>query len=85
MTDRVWPFLRENWFRALVLVGALAAAIEMIVRSDATDAPVTSLWITVPLVVLITLPLFWWRRFPFGAPATVPAGCPGHRALRSAG
>ena len=71
MTDRAWPFLRQNWFSVLVVLGALGAAIELIARRGADDAPTTSLWITVPLVVLITLPLVWWRRFPFGAPAAV--------------
>ena len=71
MTDRAWPFLRQNWFSVLAVVGALAAATELITRQSASDAPTTSLWITVPLVVMITLPLVWWRRFPFGAPATV--------------
>jgi signal transduction histidine kinase len=69
--DRIWHFLRREWFRLLVAAGCLAAAIELIARRDAADAPTTSLWITVPLVVAITAPLFFWRRYPFGAPAAV--------------
>src|SRR5262245_47839536 len=71
MTDRAGPFLRRHWFTALVPIGAAAAAIELIVRRDSQDAPTISLWLAVPLVVLPILPLFFWRRFPFGAPAAV--------------
>jgi signal transduction histidine kinase len=71
VTDRAWQLIRPNWFRALVVVGVIEAVVELIVRRDATDAPPTSLWIAVPLLVIGIAPLFWWRRFPFGAPAAV--------------
>ena len=71
MSDRAWRLIRNYWFTILVAVGAIAAATELVVRRDASNAPTTSLWITLPLVVIMILPLFWWRRFPFGAPATV--------------
>ena len=71
MTNRAWDLLRHNWFTILVAVGVVAAATEAIVRRNASDAPTTSLWITLPLVVIMIVPLFWWRRFPFGAPAAV--------------
>jgi signal transduction histidine kinase len=71
MIEQGWHFARRHWFTALVASDAAAAAIELIVRRDASDAPTTSLWITVPLVVIGIVPLLWWRRFPFGAPAAV--------------
>jgi signal transduction histidine kinase len=71
MIERAWPFLRRNWFTMLVAVGSVAAAVELIVRRNDDHAPTTSLWITVPLVVVMIVPLFWWRAFPFGAPAAV--------------
>jgi signal transduction histidine kinase len=71
MIDKYWPFLRRQWFTLLVVVGMVATAVELIIRRDATDAPTTSLWITVPLLVIGIAPLLFWRRFPFGAPAAV--------------
>jgi signal transduction histidine kinase len=71
MTDRAWQLIRPNWFTALVFVGMIEAAVELIVRSDSSGAPTTSLWIAVPMIVIGIAPLLWWRRFPFGAPAAV--------------
>ena len=55
----------------LIAAGMVEAAIELIVRWDETDSPTTALWVAVPLLLIIPVPLFWWRRFPFGAPAAV--------------
>jgi hypothetical protein len=74
MTDRAWHLLRRHWFSVLVAIGAVAAAVELIARRNADEAPTSSLWVTVPLVVIMIVPLFWWRRFPFGAPAAA-GGC----------
>jgi signal transduction histidine kinase len=71
MMDRAWQFLRRHWFLLLVAAGAAAAAIELVVRRGSDGAPTTSLWLSVPLVVVIVAPLFWWHRFRFGAPAAV--------------
>jgi signal transduction histidine kinase len=71
MKDQTWQFLRRHWFTMLVPIGAAAAVIELIVRRNSDNAPTTSLWICVPLLLIGILPLLWWRRFPFGAPAAV--------------
>jgi len=71
MTDRAWDLLRRHWFRLLVVAGATAAAIEVVARHNEQDAPSTSPWIAAPLLVIMIAPLFFWRRFPFGAPAAV--------------
>jgi signal transduction histidine kinase len=69
--EQAWQFLRRNWFTVLVACGTVATGIELIVRRNEQDAPTHSLWITVPLLVIGILPLLWWRRYRFGAPAAL--------------
>jgi signal transduction histidine kinase len=71
MIERYWPTVRHYWFHFLVVAGAVAAVIELVVRRDAKDAPTSSLWILIPLLVAGILPLVTWRWYPFGAPAAV--------------
>ena len=68
---KLWPLLRDYWFDALIVVGAAAAVVELVVRRNDKDAPTASLWLCIPLLLLITLPLLARRRFPFGATAAV--------------
>jgi signal transduction histidine kinase len=44
--------------------------LELVVRRNSPAAPSTSLWLSVPAVELLVLPLVLRRRFPFAAPAT---------------
>jgi signal transduction histidine kinase len=75
-----WPEYRESvktkafqlfarhWFDALIVVGlglGLAVVIEDV---DAKNGPQGPLWFDVLAVVAMTVPLFGYRRFPFGAP-----------------
>ena len=69
MIEKYWPFLRPWWFSFLVVVGMIAAVVELIIRRDASDAPTTSLWFAIPLLVIGIAPLLWWRRYRFAAPA----------------
>jgi signal transduction histidine kinase len=69
--EQAWQFLKRHWFTLLIAGGMVEAAIELIVRRNSSGAPTTALWITVPLLLIVPIPLFWWRRFPFGAPAAV--------------
>jgi len=71
VTDRTWHFLKQHWFALLIAAGMVEALVELIVRWDETDSPTTALWLAIPLLLIIPVPLFWWRRFPFGAPAAV--------------
>jgi signal transduction histidine kinase len=71
MIEKYWPLVRRYWFDVLIVVGAIAAIVELVVRRDEDDAPTTSFWIVIPLLVIGILPLFTRRRFPFGAPAAV--------------
>jgi signal transduction histidine kinase len=69
--EQAWQFLKRHWFTLLIAGGMVEAAVELIVRRNSSGAPTTALWITVPLLLIVPIPLFWWRRFPFGAPAAV--------------
>jgi signal transduction histidine kinase len=61
---------REYWFELLIAVMAVAAMLELVVRRNSPAAPTTPLWLSVPAVELLVLPLVFRRRFPFAAPAT---------------
>ena len=61
---------REYWFELLIAVMAVAAMLELVVRRNSPAAPSTPLWLSVPAVELLVLPLILRRRFPFAAPAS---------------
>jgi signal transduction histidine kinase len=65
------PVLRRHGADALIALGALAAALEVVLRDDAADAPRTSTWFTAPAVAVVVLALLARRRFPFAAPASL--------------
>jgi signal transduction histidine kinase len=79
MTNRItrfarwaWPLIRRYGFDVLVLLGALESSLELAFgRSDNKEAPTGSLWVLIPLALLVFLPLLARRRFPFGAPAAL--------------
>jgi signal transduction histidine kinase len=71
VTERAWQLLKRDWFTALVVVGMAEAAIQVFVMPDDKGAPTISAWVAAPLLVIMLVPLLWWRRFPFGAPAAV--------------
>ena len=50
-------------------VMAIAGMLELVVGRNAPGAPAMSLWFSIPAVVVLILPLFARRRFPFAAPA----------------
>jgi signal transduction histidine kinase len=60
---------REYWFELLIAVLAIAGMLELVVGRDSPGAPATRLWLSVPAVAILVLPLFAHRRFPFAAPA----------------
>jgi signal transduction histidine kinase len=60
---------REYWFELLIAFLAIAGMLELVVGRDSPGAPTTSLWIAIPTVAVLVLPLFARRRFPFAAPA----------------
>jgi signal transduction histidine kinase len=60
---------REYWFELLIAFLAIAGMLELVVGRDSPGAPPTTLWISIPTVAVLVLPLFARRRFPFAAPA----------------
>jgi signal transduction histidine kinase len=66
---RLGLLARTYWFDAVVVLLMAEACIELVVRSDAAQAPTKSLWLTVPAIALTAVPLLLRRRFPFGGPA----------------
>jgi signal transduction histidine kinase len=65
--QRVTPreFSRKFWFDLLIATLALAAMLELIVGRESAR---TTLWFGVPAIVVLVLPIFARRRFPFGGP-----------------
>ena len=74
---RAWPLIKRYVFDVLVLLGVLESALELIFGRDSQPkhAPQGSLWLLIPAVVPIFLPLLARRRFPFAAPAAVYLYC----------
>ena len=60
---------REYWFELLIAFLAIAGMLELVVGRNSPGAPPTTLWIAIPTVAVLVLPLFARRRFPFAAPA----------------
>ncbi len=65
---RSWALARAYWFDALVVVAIGFGIAEVVLNQDAKDGPRGPLWFDVIAVLGMTVPLFWRRRFPFGAP-----------------
>jgi signal transduction histidine kinase len=69
--SRLSAYVRRHALDVLIVVAALAAALEVALRRDSPDAPDVPLWFSIPTVALIVLPLLLRRRFPFAAPAAL--------------
>jgi len=62
---------RGHWFDALILVGLGLGLFGAVVSQSEADGPTGPLWFDLLAVVAIVTPLFFRRRFPFGAPIAV--------------
>ena len=69
--SRLWSFARSHGFDLLIVVAAIAGALEVVLGEDETRSPGTSPWLAAPAVAITVLPLLGRRRFPFAAPAAV--------------
>jgi len=63
--NRVRHIAREYWFELLIALLAIAGILQLVVNRTSPGAPSTSLWLSIPLLAVLVLPLFVWRRFPF--------------------
>jgi signal transduction histidine kinase len=63
---------REYWFELLIAVLTVVGMLELVIARwrDYPGAPTMSLWLSVPALAVLVLPLFARRRFPFAGPAT---------------
>jgi signal transduction histidine kinase len=64
----VWAYGRRYVVDGLIVVAFLGAALELAVGGE-EGRPDQPLWISIPVVGLLILPLLARRRFPFAAPA----------------
>ena len=65
--SRIEPIAREYWFELLMAVLLLAGIVQLTVLHGSPGAPTTTLGFTVPAIVVLVLPFFARRRFPFAA------------------
>jgi signal transduction histidine kinase len=72
---RISPLARSHAFDVLIVLGAIAAALEVALRDDPGREPSTPAWLAAPLVAAIVLLLLARRRFPFAAPASLWLAC----------
>ena len=68
---RIESLARRHGLDLLIAAGALAAALEMVLRDGRADAADTSLWFAAPAAALVVLLLLGRRRWPFAAPLAV--------------
>jgi signal transduction histidine kinase len=64
------PLARRYGFDLAIVLGAVAAALEVALRNDADNEPTTTAWFAAPAVSIVALTLLGRRRFPFGSPAS---------------
>jgi signal transduction histidine kinase len=64
-------WIRSHGLDLLIGLAAVAIALDVALRTNVPEAPRSSPWFAVPASVMIVLPLFARRRWPFGAPAAV--------------
>src|SRR5215470_8060155 len=60
---------RTYWFDLLVALLAIVAMLEVVLGRGSPGAPRTTLWISIPAIAILVLPIFARRRFPFTGPA----------------
>jgi signal transduction histidine kinase len=71
VVNRLWPLARRYWFDALILANIGLGLTGMALTHGEPNGPTGPLWFDALAIIAISTPLFFRRRFPFGAPATV--------------
>ncbi len=69
--QRLQAFARDYWLEVFAVFAAVEAALEVVLRQDAANAPASSPWFGVPAVAAVALPLVFRRRWPLAAPSMV--------------
>ena len=71
LVTRLSTLARNHGLDVLVVLLAIASALEVAFKVDPVREPRTTAWFVVPTAALIVLPLLGRRRWPFAAPAAV--------------
>ena len=69
------PLLRRHGLDLLIVLGAVAGALEVALGDDPANQPEMATWLAAPIVAITILTLLARRRFPFGAPAALWVIC----------
>jgi signal transduction histidine kinase len=64
----MWTLARRYWFDALILLAIGVGLAEATLTQDDKGGPKGPLWFDLLAILGMTVPLFFRRRFPFGAP-----------------
>src|SRR5262249_60326594 len=67
--SQVRDLARSYWFDALVAALGIVAILEVVLGFGSPGAPQTTLWFSVPAIVVLVLAVFARRLFPFAGPA----------------
>jgi signal transduction histidine kinase len=70
IVSRLLTLARKHGVDLLIVLGAVAAALEVVLRDDPADEPTSAVWFAAPAVALVILTLLARRRFPFAAPVS---------------
>jgi signal transduction histidine kinase len=69
--ERLGSLARRRLFDVVVLLGAAGAVAELVLDRDRENAPTSSLWFGVPVMLALTLPLLARRRYPFAVAVAI--------------
>ena len=69
--DRLGQLARRYGLDVLIVIAAIEAVLEIVLRDEPLRAPRSPLWFTAPAILLVVLPLVGRRRFPFAAPVAL--------------
>jgi signal transduction histidine kinase len=65
---RLWLLARTHGLDALIVLMTIGAVCELALKRGTSQSAHVTLWFAVPAIVIMVLPLFVRRRFPFAAP-----------------
>jgi signal transduction histidine kinase len=67
---RLWLLVRTHGLDALIVLMTIGAVCELALKRGTSQSAHVTLWFAVPAIVIMVLPLFVRRRFPFAAPTS---------------
>jgi signal transduction histidine kinase len=73
MARKLWTLTRRHFLDFLIVAAAIAGSVEAALAPSMDDGPTGPLWVDVPALLTLPLPLLARHRFPFAAPLAVVA------------